>query len=80
MGTTLNLCTDAGYKGAEAKREMEQRGYVYEALEVDEEHKIELFFAPRVGKDVSNLFLDQIGQSDPESLHPSALGLGGLPF
>jgi putative transposase len=28
MGTTLNLCTDAGYKGAEAKREMEQRGYV----------------------------------------------------
>ena len=33
------------------------------------ENRIELFFAPRVGKDVSNLFLDQIGQSDPEALH-----------
>ena len=46
-----------------------QWGYIYEALEVDGENRIELFFAPRVGKDVSNLFLDQIGQSDPEALH-----------
>jgi transposase len=46
-----------------------QWGYIYEALEVDGENSIELFFSPRVGKDVSNLFLEQIAQSDPEALH-----------
>jgi transposase len=46
-----------------------QWGYLYEALEVEGENRVELFFSPRVGKDVSNLFLDQISQSDPESLH-----------
>jgi len=46
-----------------------QWGYLYEALEVDGENRIELFFAPRVGKDVSNVFLEQIAQSDPAALH-----------
>jgi transposase len=46
-----------------------QWGYLYEALEVDGENRIELFFAPRVGKDVSRVFLEQIAQSDPASLH-----------
>jgi hypothetical protein len=31
------------------------------------------------GKDVINLFLDQIAQSDPEAFHPNALGSGSLP-
>jgi hypothetical protein len=38
-------------------------------MEVDGENRLELFFAPRVGKDVSNLFLEQIGPSDPIALH-----------
>jgi transposase len=46
-----------------------QWGYLYEALEVDGENRIELFFAPRVGKDVSRVFLEQIAQSDPAALH-----------
>ena len=46
-----------------------QWGYLYEALEVDGENKIELLFAPRVGKDVSQTFLEQISQVDPQALH-----------
>ena len=46
-----------------------QWGYLYEALEIDGENRIELFFAPRVGKDVSQVFLEQIAQSDPAALH-----------
>ena len=46
-----------------------QWGYIYEALEVDGENKVELLFAPRVGKDVSQTFLEQISQVDPEALH-----------
>ena len=46
-----------------------QWGYLYEAMEVDGENRIELFFAPRVGKDVSHVFLQPIAQSDPAALH-----------
>jgi transposase len=46
-----------------------QWGYLYEAMEVDGENKIELLFAPRVGKDVSKAFLEQISQLDLEALH-----------
>lgn len=46
-----------------------QWGYLYEALEVDGANRIELLFAPRVGKDVSTLFLEQISQTDPAALH-----------
>ncbi len=43
--------------------------HLYEAIEVDGENKLELLFAPRVGKDVSNIFLRQIAQNDPRALH-----------
>jgi transposase len=46
-----------------------QWGYLHEAMEVDGDNRIELFFAPRVGKDVSHVFLEQIAQSDPAALH-----------
>jgi hypothetical protein len=46
-----------------------QWGYLYEAMEVDGENKLELLFTPRVGKDVSQLFLEQISQSDLGALH-----------
>ena len=46
-----------------------QWGYLYEALEVDGENRLELLFAPRVGKDVSNVFLQQLADTDPGALH-----------
>lgn len=46
-----------------------QWGYLYEALEVDGQNRMELLFAPRVGKDVSNLFLQQLADKDPGALH-----------
>lgn len=44
-------------------------GYVYEALEVDGAHKLELLFVPAVDKAISNLFLRQIADSDPSARH-----------
>ena len=46
-----------------------QWGYLYEALEVDGDHRLELLFVPRVGKDVSNVFLQQLADTDPDALH-----------
>lgn len=46
-----------------------QWGYLYEALEVDGEHRSEFLFVPHVDKQVSKLFLRQIAQSDPHSTH-----------
>lgn len=46
-----------------------QWGYIYEALEVDGQNKMEMLFVPRVGKDVSNIFLQQISAVDPDALH-----------
>jgi hypothetical protein len=46
-----------------------QWGYLYEALEVDGDNRLELLFVPRVGKDVSNVFLQQLADTDPDALH-----------
>jgi transposase len=46
-----------------------QWGYLYEALEVDGAHAAELLFVPAVDKDVSAIFLRQIGESDPAARH-----------
>jgi transposase len=44
-------------------------GYVYEALELDGKNKFECLFVPAVDLEVSRMFLRQIGESDPESIH-----------
>lgn len=46
-----------------------QRGYVYEAPEVDGTHPVEALFVPVVDKDISALFLLQIAESDPSARH-----------
>jgi transposase len=46
-----------------------QWGYLYEALEVDGANAMELLFSPRVGKDVSNLFLRQLADTDADAVH-----------
>jgi transposase len=44
-------------------------GYLHEALEVDGKHSVELLFTPTVNQDVHAVFLKQIAESDPESMH-----------
>lgn len=44
-------------------------GYLHEALEVDGENKVELFFSPAIDLDIHALFLRQIGESDPAAWH-----------
>jgi transposase len=44
-------------------------GYLHEALEVDGENKVELFFTPAVDQDVHALFLKQIADGDPLAIH-----------
>jgi transposase len=44
-------------------------GYLHEALEVDGEHRSELLFTPHIDQDIHGIFLRQIGESDPQSLH-----------
>jgi len=46
-----------------------QWGYLYEALEVDGENRSEFFFVPGVSKAISNLFLKQLSDLEPEALH-----------
>ena len=46
-----------------------QWGYLHEALEVDGENGCELLFTPEINQDWSGKFLEQISQSDPDSLH-----------
>lgn len=44
-------------------------GYLHEALEVDGEHSSQLLFTPAIDRDIHALFLKQIAQADPQSLH-----------
>ncbi|RRJ95661.1 IS630 family transposase [Opitutaceae bacterium TAV4] len=44
-------------------------GYLHEALEVDGAHACELLFTPSVDRDIHAIFLQQIAQSDPGSMH-----------
>lgn len=44
-------------------------GYLYEALEVDGQHRCEFLYVPSVSKDISKLFLQQIAESDPHKTH-----------
>ena len=46
-----------------------QWGYLHEALEVDGEHSNQLLFTPAIDRDIHALFLKQIAESDPLSLH-----------
>lgn len=44
-------------------------GYLHEALEVDGAHDCQLLRTPAIDQDIHALFLKQIAESDPESLH-----------
>jgi len=44
-------------------------GYIYEALELDGKNRFECLFVPAVDLEVSRMFLRQIGESDPDSIH-----------
>lgn len=46
-----------------------QWGYLHEALEIDGQNASEFLFTPTVRKDISGMFLRQIGETDPEALH-----------
>jgi transposase len=46
-----------------------QWGYLYSALEVDGDNASEFLCLPRVGLDLSRLFLEQIAASDPKAEH-----------
>jgi transposase len=44
-------------------------GYLHEALEIDGANDSQLLFTPAINQDIHALFLNQIAQSDPVSLH-----------
>lgn len=44
-------------------------GYLHEALEVDGANAAELLFTPPINQDIHAVFLRQIAEGDPESLH-----------
>ncbi|MDP1581567.1 MAG: IS630 family transposase [Candidatus Didemnitutus sp.] len=46
-----------------------QWGYLHEAMEVDGDNRMELFFTPSVDQDTHALFLRQIGETDPHARH-----------
>ncbi len=46
-----------------------QWGYLHEAMEVDGENRLELFFTPVIDQETHLLFLSQIGKTQPEALH-----------
>ena len=53
-------------------------GYLHEALEVDGKHSVELLFTPTVNQDVHAVFLKQIAESDPESMHVLIMDQAGF--
>ncbi len=57
-----------------------QWGYLHEALEVDGENACELLFTPEINQDWHQKFLEQIGQSDPGSLHVVIADQAGFHF
>jgi transposase len=44
-------------------------GYLHEAMEVDEDNRMELLFTPSVDQDTHAIFLRQIGETDPQARH-----------
>ncbi len=46
-----------------------QWGYLHEAMEVDGDNRMELFFTPSVDQDTHALFLRQIAAIDPQARH-----------
>ena len=55
-----------------------QWGYLHEALEVDGAHKVELLFTPSINQDVHAVFLKQIAESNPDSLHVIVMDQAGF--
>jgi transposase len=55
-------------------------GYLHEALEVDGKNACELLFTPEINQDWHQKFLEQIGQSDPDSLHVVIADQAGFHF
>lgn len=61
-----------GRKGVRVHAPYETRykwGYLHEALEVDGANSAQLLFTPAIDRDIHALFLRQIADSDPQSLH-----------
>jgi len=46
-----------------------QWGYLHEAMEVDQDNRMELLFTPSVDQDTHALFLRQIAETDPQARH-----------
>jgi transposase len=57
-----------------------QWGYLHEALEVDGKNACELLFTPEINQDWHQKFLEQISQTDPESLHVVIADQAGFHF
>lgn len=57
-----------------------QWGYLHEALEVDGKNACELLFTPEINQDWHQKFLEQISQSDPDSLHVVIADQAGFHF
>lgn len=61
-----------GLKGVRVHAPVRTRykwGYLYEALEIDGANKSEFWFMPTVNKEVSAVFLEQLGAVEPAALH-----------
>jgi len=53
-------------------------GYLHEALEADGRHSVEVLLTPSINQDIHAVFLRQIAESDPESLHVVVMDQAGF--
>lgn len=53
-------------------------GYLHEALEIDGAHDTQLLFTLAINQDIHAIFLQQIADSDPESLHVVIMDQAGF--
>jgi transposase len=53
-------------------------GYLHEALEIDGAHDTQLLFTPAINQDIHAIFLRQIAESDPNSLHVVIMDQAGF--
>lgn len=53
-------------------------GYLHEALEIDGAHDAQLLFTPAINQDIHAVFLKQIAESDPGSLHVIIMDQAGF--
>ncbi len=53
-------------------------GYLHEALEIDGAHDSQLLFTPAINQDIHAIFLRQIAESDPNSLHVVIMDQAGF--